>query len=221
MLHRAGRRTPRPVLPDAGRPGRRRGHPDDRRAGAARRNAPSPPGSLPATSRAAVRVLHPRLPDGRPPHLPPGGHHERSGIAEGPQRPALSVHRLRGHPGGRPRGSGDRGRTMTTRMFGQPIPRLEDPRLLTGRGRYTDDFEHHAAHAAFVRTDFAHARILGVDVSAAASLPGVLGVFTHADLEGQFAEPLPLLIPNDGLTEPRTQRALALDEVCYAGETVA
>src|SRR5439155_67803 len=41
------------------------------------------------------------------------------------------------------------------------------------------------------------------------------------DLEGDFAEPLPLLIPNDGLTAPRTQRALAEDEVCYAGEVVA
>jgi len=106
-------------------------------------------------------------------------------------------------------------------MFGQPIPRVEDPRLLTGRGRYTDDFEHGAAQAAFVRSDFAHARIRGIDVSAASALPGVLGVFTHADLEGDFGEPLPLLIPNDGLTAPRTQRALALDEVCYAGETVA
>jgi carbon-monoxide dehydrogenase large subunit len=110
---------------------------------------------------------------------------------------------------------------MTTRMFGQPIQRLEDPRLLTGRGHYTDDFEHDAAHAVFVRSDFAHARINGIDTAEAAALPGVLGVFTHADLEGDFAEPLPLLIPNDGLTAPRTQRALAKDEVCYAGETVA
>src|SRR5437588_234280 len=110
---------------------------------------------------------------------------------------------------------------MTTRMFGEPVQRLEDPRLLTGRGHYTDDFEHDAAHAVFVRTDFAHARILGIDTSEAAALPGVLGVFTHEDLEGDFAEPLPLLIPNDGLTAPRTQRALAKDEVCYAGEVVA
>src|SRR5438132_11405778 len=110
---------------------------------------------------------------------------------------------------------------MTTRMFGEPVQRLEDPRLLTGRGHFTDDFEHDAAHAVFVRTDFAHARILGIDISEAAALPGVLGVFTHNDLEGDFAEPLPLLIPNDGLTAPRTQRALAKDEVCYAGEVVA
>ena len=67
---------------------------------------------------------------------------------------------------------------MTTRMFGERVPRREDGRFLTGRGRYTADFEPKAAHAAFVRSDFAHARILGVDTSAAASLPGVLGVFT-------------------------------------------
>ncbi len=106
-------------------------------------------------------------------------------------------------------------------MFGERVPRREDGRFLTGRGRYTADFEPKAAHAAFVRSDFAHARILGVDTSAAVSVPGVLGVFTHADLEGGFADRLPLLIPNDGLIAPRTQYALARDEACYAGEVVA
>jgi carbon-monoxide dehydrogenase large subunit len=110
---------------------------------------------------------------------------------------------------------------VTTRMFGERVPRLEDRRLLTGTGRYTDDFEHGAAHAAFVRSDFAHARIRGIDVSEASAVDGVLGVYTHADLQGAFADPVPLLIPNDGLLAPRTQRLLARDEVCFAGEVVA
>src|SRR5206468_9364156 len=52
-------------------------------------------------------------------------------------------------------------------------------------------------------------------------VPGVLGVFTHADLDGEVAERLPVLVPSDALVAPRTQHALAKDEVCYAGEVVA
>ncbi len=110
---------------------------------------------------------------------------------------------------------------MTTRLFGERVGRSEDRRLLTGHGRYTADFEPAAAHAAFVRSDFAHARILGIDVAAAQAVPGVLGVYTFADLEGGFAERLPLLVPSDKLIAPRTQHALAKDEVCYAGEVIA
>src|SRR5438034_9262961 len=106
-------------------------------------------------------------------------------------------------------------------MFGERVERREDARLLAGGGRFTADFEPGAAHAAFVRSDFAHARITGIDVTAARAVPGVLGVFTHGDLDGGFAERLPLLVPNDGLVAPRTQFALARDEVCYAGEVVA
>jgi CO/xanthine dehydrogenase Mo-binding subunit len=110
---------------------------------------------------------------------------------------------------------------MTTRMFGERVERREDERLLRGRGRYTDDFEPHAAQVAFVRSELAHARILDVEVEGALDVDGVLGVFTYEDLDGGFAEPLPLLVPHEGLVAPRTQYALAREEVCYAGEIVA
>jgi aerobic carbon-monoxide dehydrogenase large subunit len=110
---------------------------------------------------------------------------------------------------------------MTTRMFGEPVERREDARLLTGRGRFTDDFEHDAAEVAFVRSEHAHARIADVDVAGALDVEGVLAVYTHEDLDGGFGEPLPLLTPHEGLVAPRTQYALARDEVRYAGETVA
>jgi carbon-monoxide dehydrogenase large subunit len=110
---------------------------------------------------------------------------------------------------------------MTTRQFGEPVERREDARLLTGGGRFTDDFEHDAAEVAFVRSEHAHARILDVDVTGALDVDGVLAVYTYEDLEGGFAEPLPLLTPHEGLVGPRTQYALARDEVRYAGETVA
>jgi carbon-monoxide dehydrogenase large subunit len=110
---------------------------------------------------------------------------------------------------------------MTTRTFGERITRNEDPRLLTGKGRFTDDLEHDALQAAFVRSDLAHARIIDIDVSGALDVDGVFGVYTFEDLDGDFTKPLPLLIPSDGLFEPRTQYALAREEVCYAGEIVA
>jgi CO/xanthine dehydrogenase Mo-binding subunit len=103
---------------------------------------------------------------------------------------------------------------------GRPVERLEDGRLIRGRGIYTDDVEHTAAEAAFVRSEHAHARIVDVDVSGALDVDGVLAIFTYEDLEGELANPLPLLIPHPGLVEPRTQYALARDEVRYAGEAV-
>ena len=110
---------------------------------------------------------------------------------------------------------------MTTQMFGQRILRNEDQRLLTGRGRYTDDLAHDVAQAAFVRSDYAHARIVDIDVSGALDIEGLYGIYTYEDLEGDFGDPLPLLIPSDGLFAPRTQYALAKDEVCYVGEIIA
>src|SRR5919206_3169703 len=105
--------------------------------------------------------------------------------------------------------------------FGEPVERREDARLLAGRGRFTDDLAHDAAEVAFVRSEHAHARLADVDVTGALDVDGVLAVYTYEDLEGPFAEPLPLLIPHEGITDPRTQLALARDEVRYAGETIA
>ncbi|HWM08446.1 MAG TPA: molybdopterin cofactor-binding domain-containing protein, partial [Solirubrobacteraceae bacterium] len=110
---------------------------------------------------------------------------------------------------------------MTTRMFGERVERREDDRLLLGEGRYTDDFELGAAHAAFVRSDHAHARIADIDVSGALDVDGVHAVYTYDDLDGKFAAPLPLIIPHEAIADGRTQYALARDEVRYVGETIA
>ena len=111
--------------------------------------------------------------------------------------------------------------SLTTRMFGERVERREDDRLLLGQGRYTDDFEPYAAHAAFVRSEHAHARIADIDVSGALEVDGVHAVYTYEDLEGRFADPLPLIIPHEAIEDGRTQYALARDEVRYAGETIA
>ncbi|HEV7147867.1 MAG TPA: aerobic carbon-monoxide dehydrogenase large subunit [Pedococcus sp.] len=109
---------------------------------------------------------------------------------------------------------------MTTKMFGGPIRRKEDPRLLTGGGRYLDDLGHGALAAAFVRSPHAHARIVDIDVTGALDVEGLVAVYTHEDLPGRVGEPLPLLIPHPALTHGRTAYALAKDEVNHVGEPV-
>ncbi len=110
---------------------------------------------------------------------------------------------------------------MATRWFGAPVQRLEDPRLLRGKGVYVDDIElPDTLHAAILRSPHAHARIRAVDTGAALALPGVHLVLTASDL-GEVLEPSPLLVPHPALTQPRTQLPLALDIVRYVGEAVA
>ncbi len=109
---------------------------------------------------------------------------------------------------------------MTTQLFGAPIKRKEDPRLVTGRGRYLDDLGHDALAAAFVRSPHAHARILDIDATDAIDVEGVVGIYVHEDLPGRVGEPLPLLIPHPTLTQGRTGHALARDEVNHVGEPV-
>ncbi len=110
---------------------------------------------------------------------------------------------------------------MATRLFGAPIKRREDPRLLAGQGCYIDDLALPGMlHAAVLRSPYAHARIRRLDVSAARALPGVFAALTAADL-GSVGRRSPLLIPDACLTHPLTQYPLAVDTVNYVGEAVA
>ncbi len=108
---------------------------------------------------------------------------------------------------------------MTTRWFGARVQRMEDDRLLRGRGRFTDDIDEGALESYIVRSPYAHARIQSIDVSAARALPGVVAVYTAADLPFGDKD-LPILIPHPNLTHGRTQRCLASERVRYAGEAV-
>src|SRR5262245_51395517 len=75
--------------------------------------------------------------------------------------------------------------------FGKPLKRQEDPRLLTGQGRYSDDVNLPGqAHACFVRSPHAHARIERIDVAAALAVPGVIAVLTGADAAADGMRPL-------------------------------
>lgn len=110
---------------------------------------------------------------------------------------------------------------MATRVFGEPVARTEDARLLAGQGRFLDDLGQDALAAAFVRSPHAHARIRDIDVTGALDVDGLVAVYTHEDLPGRVGEPLPLLIPHPALTHGRTGHPLARDVVRHVGEPVA
>jgi carbon-monoxide dehydrogenase large subunit len=99
--------------------------------------------------------------------------------------------------------------------------RREDPRLITGAGEFVDDRRFPGClHAAMLRSPHAHARIRAIDVSAARRVPGVVGVFTLADL-GAAGTPLPTYAPHPGLPRSYGVRPLAGDRVRFVGEAVA
>ncbi|WP_144182748.1 xanthine dehydrogenase family protein molybdopterin-binding subunit [Elioraea rosea] len=108
--------------------------------------------------------------------------------------------------------------------LGAPVRRVEDGRLLRGRGRYTDDHRlADAAHMVLVRSPHAAARIRGIDASAALAMPGVLGVLTGGDLEqlGALQTSVARNLP-DGSPMPRPPyRILATDAARFVGDPVA
>ncbi|MEQ8247989.1 MAG: xanthine dehydrogenase family protein molybdopterin-binding subunit [Alphaproteobacteria bacterium] len=109
---------------------------------------------------------------------------------------------------------------------GQAVRRKEDNRLLTGGGRYLDDLTFEGqAYAYFVRSPHAHAKINGIDASAATAAPGVLGVFTAADLKADGIGGIPclaVLTSRDGskMAQP-PHDLLASDRVRTVGDAVA
>ncbi|HXC83594.1 MAG TPA: xanthine dehydrogenase family protein molybdopterin-binding subunit [Trebonia sp.] len=109
------------------------------------------------------------------------------------------------------------------RYTGASIKRSEDPRILTGSGRYVDDIKLPGMlHAAFVRSPLAHARVLSVDVSAARALPGVVAAYTGAELETMTIPGPDVLMEMLGVGGPTPEFSLlATDKVRFAGDPVA
>ena len=102
-------------------------------------------------------------------------------------------------------------------ILGNRVVRVEDPRLLTVGGTYVEDIElADAAWVAYVRSPYAHARIIDIDTSDAAAAPGVVAVFTSADLSPLGLVPHPSPAFPDAMRRP----FLAIDTVRYVGEPV-
>ena len=115
---------------------------------------------------------------------------------------------------------------MTKFGIAQPVRRVEDPRLLLGNGRYTDDFSVPGeAHAIVLRSPHAAATILSIDTAAAKALPGVLGIYTGADLEADGIGGNPCDIPlknRDGSKRASVPHPiLAVGAVRHVGDPVA
>lgn len=116
-------------------------------------------------------------------------------------------------------------------MIGASIQRVGDRRLLTGAGRYSDDFNRPGqAYAGFVRSPMAHADIVAIDYEAAARMPGVLGIFTHDDLAATGNAEIATGIAGRGTGYPNRDgsamadppyHVLACDRVRYGGEALA
>lgn len=109
---------------------------------------------------------------------------------------------------------------------GHAVKRLEDQRLVTGRGHFVDDRQHAGALWLYIlRSPHAHARIVSVDTAEAAGMPGVTAVYTGADLIADDVGSIPTLmifkrVDGSPMTAP-PRRLLAADIVRYAGEAVA
>src|SRR5581483_8144619 len=109
------------------------------------------------------------------------------------------------------------------KLVGARVKRVEDPRFLTGRGRYVGDLKlPRMAAMVVVRSLYAHARIRGIDAAAARRLPGVLAVFTGADLKERLR---PLRADLDRVKNPSYKACdwyqVAWDKVRYVGDPVA
>ena len=107
---------------------------------------------------------------------------------------------------------------------GQPVPRTEDPVLLRGEGRYTDDVnEAGQAYAYVVRSPHAHGILRGVETAAARAMPGVLAVYTAGDLAAYGSHKCIVpLVNRDGTPMKKPERrSLASGKVRFVGDPVA
>ena len=115
---------------------------------------------------------------------------------------------------------------MTGKYFGQPVSRLEDKNLLTGKARFIDDIEIPGMlHAAFLRSDYAHGIIKKIDVTEARKHPGVVAVYTAEDF-GDYWKPGPLQVPPPTAIEGAQFNArplvpIAKGKIRFSGEPVA
>ncbi len=115
---------------------------------------------------------------------------------------------------------------MTKKYVGQRMTRTEDPKLLTGQALFVDDVQVPGMlHAAFLRSDYAHARLKSLDVAAARERPGVVAVFTAEDMGAAWRPSPPNVSPPPGMPGvtffSRTPVPLVKDKVRHAGEALA
>ena len=107
-------------------------------------------------------------------------------------------------------------------VIGTRLLRREDPALLTGEGKFTNDLSIPGAlHLAIKRSEHAHARIIKIDTTQAKALPGVVAVYTGAELQSLWAAPMPCAWPVTPDMKNPAHYPLAVSKVHYVGDGVA
>ena len=110
----------------------------------------------------------------------------------------------------------------STKIIGTRLLRREDPPLLTGEAKFTNDLNIPGAlHLSVLRSPFAHAKIKSIDVSAALKIAGVVAVYTGKDLQSAWAAPMPCAWPVTTDMKNPPHFPLASDKVNYVGDGVA
>ncbi|HJU57367.1 MAG TPA: molybdopterin cofactor-binding domain-containing protein [Actinomycetota bacterium] len=110
----------------------------------------------------------------------------------------------------------------TEKFVGQPVLRKEDPALLRGEGSFVDNMTlSGTVHMAVVRSPFAHARVVSVEVSKALEVPGVVGAWSGADLADEWAAPLPMVWPITEDIKTSDHWPLTKDKARFQGDGVA
>src|SRR2546430_2898484 len=176
-----------------------------------------------------MRLLHPGLPDARNRGLGARTRYFRRRITRGALVQSVPLHRLSEHCHGGPRGVrgiARRSRMSTRpqasggRVLGRSVPRLEDRPLVRGKGQFVGDIAFpHQLHMRVVRSPYAHALLRGIDRSVALAAPGVVSVWTAADIAD--LPPIDFRDPANEALRPYRQPLLARDRLRYVGEPVA
>ena len=111
---------------------------------------------------------------------------------------------------------------VTEKVVGQPVLRKEDASLLRGQGSFVDNITLPGmVHMAVVRSPFAHAKLVKVDVSKALEIPGVIAAWSASDLAGEWAGPLPMVWPITEDIKTSDHWPLASDKARFQGDGVA
>ena len=111
---------------------------------------------------------------------------------------------------------------QAAKVIGTPMLRREDPALLTGEAKFTNDLNIPGAlHLAVLRSPYAHARITSVDVSGALGQPGVVAAYSGADLQELWGAPMPCAWPVTADMKNPAHYPVAVSKACYVGDAVA
>ncbi|HEY8093864.1 MAG TPA: xanthine dehydrogenase family protein molybdopterin-binding subunit, partial [Acidimicrobiales bacterium] len=111
---------------------------------------------------------------------------------------------------------------QAAKVIGTPMLRREDPALLTGEAKFTNDLNIPGAlHLAVLRSPYAHARITSVDVSGATGQPGVVAAYSGAELQDLWGAPMPCAWPVTADMKNPAHYPVAVSKACYVGDAVA